>query len=563
MFNTIRRKLVAGFSIILMVIIIGTLYNLYIYNKSKNHVMHIREIAVQSYKYASEMKNDVVQLNGFITDISASKNMSHLSEAEKHVKLFKENRKKLVELSPHYSSVLNEIDVEFDKFYSYGKDMAGMYIIKGHIEGNKMMEPFDKMTDRLLEKVGQIQKETQSSMDEDLMTVEMHMGMNFNIAIVIAVVTILLAIWIALLLSRGITKPVNRLLEMFIELSNGEGDLTSRLEISSQDEIAKTAEAFNKFMDSLENMVSSVKKNSIIIAKSASTLNQGSEHTTDGITRINKHMLKVTEDTKKIRDSINQLTINIGGIATSSHATAEDADEICREAGNINILAQESGKVALNTKLEMENIENISASTVVITEKLGVEAEEIGKIVDTIKGITEQTNLLALNAAIEAARAGDNGKGFGVVADEIGKLADSTNQSAKMIESLVKNIQEMIGHTISAATDVGRNIKKGADLVDGVYGQLQKIMTGVSVINDKIQSIAASTEEQSASTQDLSVTMEDINSSNSQIAVSIEEVGAGLTSQVETVTDLNTTAKELNISSVQLNGLVGKFKLNA
>ena len=199
MFNTIRRKLFAGFSIILMVIIIGTLYNLDIYNKSKNHVMHIREIAVQSYKYASEMKNDVVQLNGFITDISASKDMSHLTEAEKHVKLFKENRKMLMELSPQYKSDLNIIDVEFDKFYSYGKDMAGMYIIKGHIEGNKMMEPFDKMTDSLLEKVGSIQKETQASMDEDLMTVEMHMGMNFNIAIVIAVVTILLAIWIALL----------------------------------------------------------------------------------------------------------------------------------------------------------------------------------------------------------------------------------------------------------------------------------------------------------------------------------------------------------------------------
>lgn len=70
------------------------------------------------------------------------------------------------------------------------------------------------------------------------------------------------------------------------------------------------------------------------------------------------------------------------------------------------------------------------------TEKLGKEAEEIGKIIDTIKSITDQTNILALNAAIEAARAGEFGKGFSVVADGIRKLAENNNQSAKMIESL-------------------------------------------------------------------------------------------------------------------------------
>lgn len=561
MFNTIHRKLIAGFSLILLSIIISTAYDLYTFSDSKEHLMHVRENAVASYKYASEMKIDIIQVSQFITDVSASEDTGHLKEAEEYTKLYKDNSAGLSRINPEYKADIDNLSAEFDKYYTLGKSMADMYVNSKQEEGNKMMLVFDKLADSIYAKVDEIQKKSQEYMDEDLMTIQMHMSMNETRGVAIAVGEIILALFIAIVLGNGISKPVNNLLSIFIDLSRGQGDLATRINTKSKDEIGRMAQAFNKFMDSLENMVSNVKKNSITVAKGSEILSAGGVQAVQDASQVNTHMSEVTADNQKIIDSINQITVSISEIAQTSQATAADAQEICNEAGNINNLVQQSGKQALDTKLEMEKIEGISSNTVLLTENLGKEAGEIGKIIDTIKAITNQTNLLALNAAIEAARAGEYGKGFGVVADEIRKLAESNNQSAKMIEIIVKKIQGMITDTINATTDVGNNIKNGTQMVESVYLHLKRITEGISNINDKIQSIAASTQEQSSSTEEISAAMEAINNNTVHIASAVEEVATGISTQSDLINNLCVTASELNESAEQLNNLVNRFKL--
>lgn len=561
MFSTIRKKLISGFSIILVVIIASTIYNLYIYSSSRTNIVNIREKAVESFKYASEMQNDAIQVSQYLTDVSASKNTEHLQEAEEHYTHYKESSESLVRLSPEYKSELDELSNEFDKLYGYGKEMADMYIKSGHEDGNIMMVEFDKMADSIYVKVDDIKKKSETSMDDSLLTIQKQQEMNQNTAIALAAVTIILALLIAIMLAGGITKPINNLLDIFRDLEKGQGDLTRRINVKSKDEMAKMAQSFNNFMDSMENMVLNIKKNSAIVSEGSELLSEGGAQTVDGIAMINTHMGRVAEDTQKISTSIKQITASITGIAQASQASASDAQQISLEADNINRLAQESGKLALDTKLEMEKTEEISSDTISIAEKLGNEAGEIGKIIDTIKSITDQTNLLALNAAIEAARAGEQGRGFGVVAEEIRKLAESNNQSAKTIENMVINIQDMIQKTMEATTGVGGNIKQGSKMAENVYTQLQHIIEGVSNINDRIQSIAAGTEEQSASTEELSATMEAINDSNTAITAAMQEVAVSVSTQTDTITNLSVTASSLNRSAEQLNGLVSKFKL--
>ena len=270
-------------------------------------------------------------------------------------------------------------------------------------------------------------------------------------------------------------------------------------------------------------------------------------------------MLRVERDNNKIIESINEVTTSVANIADSSQNTASAVQEICVMAEEINKLAIDSGKLALNTKLEMDNIESISSNTIIINGKLGDKALEIRSIIDAIQSITEQTSLLALNADIEAARAGEYGKGFGIVADEIRKLAEDNSVSAKMIEALIVSIHDMIKDSINSTEKTGVNIKQGGDMVENMYNELEKIISGVNNINSRIQNIAAAAQEESASTEELTATMEDVNNNNVKIATSIKKIADGISMQTELISEYSEMSANLNSSANELGTLVNKF----
>lgn len=561
MFNSIRKKLITGFSIISVLIIASTIYNLTIYNNSKIHLDKIKENAIVSFKYATEMENNIIQFSKYLLDVSASKDTSHLKAADEQYILFSSNSDKLAILNPEYKDQLYEISTHLDKLYDYGKNMADMYIKSGHEDGNKMMVEFYKLADNITSMVDEIQKESEIYMDDSLMTINIHMEMNQKIAVVIALITVALALLIAMMLARGITKPINNLLQIFNDLEKGQGDLTRRIKIKSNDEIAMLAESFNKFMDSMESMIKKVKKNSNKVAESSIVLSEQGAQTADEINKIKMHMGRAADDTQNISTSIRQITESVTQIAQASNFSAAEVQKISIGVDNINIIAQESGKFALKTKLEMKKIEEISSDTINIAEELQNQTGEIGNLLHTIKSISSQTNILALNAAIEAARAGENGKGFGVVAEEIRNLAESNNQSTCTIEYIVTNIRKMIERTLEATLVVDGSIKSGSKMVDDVYRQLENIINGVCKINDMIQSIVTIIEEQSEVTEELSANLEEINDSNSAITTATQDVAVSISAQSNKITELSTTASELNESARQLNELVAKFVL--
>lgn len=491
MLNTIQKKLIAGFSIILLIITVSSGYNLFIYTQSQAHLMHIKHKAISSFIYASEMKNDLLRTSQHLTEANATKNVAGLKKAEQDVMHLKQNLAKLSELNPESKTSLTELAAEIDKFYDFGKTITARYI-KGD---SNIPATYEKMVESIYQKVDSAQQKSRAYMDEDLMTIQMHMVMNRNTVILIALIVIILSLLIALRLGNDITKPLNTLLGIFIDLKKGQGDLTRRINITSRDELGKMAQAFNQYLDSLEAMITSIKSNSEVVSKSSEVLSGGSLRTNEKISRINQHMGQVTYETQEITNSINQVTLSISQIAKASQETATDAQEICNEADTINVLAKESGQFASAATQEMQKIENTSTHTIEVAEKLNKEAEKIGEIIDTIKSITKQTNLLALNASIEASRAGENGRGFGVVASEIKKLAESNNQSAIMVEELVKNIQIIIQETVATTNITGTNILEGTKAVEKVDDQLRLIINKVNNINTRIQSIAASTEE--------------------------------------------------------------------
>ncbi|CSA17535.1 methyl-accepting chemotaxis protein [Vibrio cholerae] len=182
-----------------------------------------------------------------------------------------------------------------------------------------------------------------------------------------------------------------------------------------------------------------------------------------------------------------------------------------------------------------------------MVEQLASTTQEIGSILDAIRGISEQTNLLALNAAIEAARAGDQGRGFAVVADEVRNLASRTASSTEEIQKMINQLQNDAKNAVSAM-DAGKTVThQGVAASDEAVQVLMSISDRIHDISDRNTQVATATEEQSTVVHTINQNIEEINA--------INEV---TTSTAEELADASKSLREL---SGRLDKLVGNFKL--
>ena len=348
MTNSIRKKLIMGFSVILIIMTISTIYNLNTFKNNKNFISHIKDESIVELKYATEMKNEIIQTRLYLTDANMSNNMSALEKARQHAEQFREIASAFVKFNNDYSETINSLNDSFDKFNNYGKNMMGTYMTNGPDTNKQMMKEFDALANEVYEKAAEMQNSTQADLDIDLTEMQSSMDSSFNRGIAVTASIIILSLIIAIFISKGISTPINNLLRIFHELENGGGDLTKRINIKSNDEIGRMAIAFNKFMDTLEQMVYKIKQSSDTFTLISTDLSEGGVKTSEQITMLNDNMIRVRSDSENIKFAINQVTESILEIAASSQTSAIDAHAISFAAGDINTLSQDSSKYAID-----------------------------------------------------------------------------------------------------------------------------------------------------------------------------------------------------------------------
>ncbi len=360
--------------------------------------------------------------------------------------------------------------------------------------------------------------------------------------IVISIVSVLLGILFAVVIARGIVKPLLEGVSFAREVAAG--DLEATVNVKQGDEIGRLADALNGMVDAMRQKAGVAEK----IADGDLTDDVRLASEKDGLGKSLDQMNRSLNDLlSQVSQAIEQVTSGSDQVSQASQSLSQGAteqasslEEISSSINQINSQSKQNAQSAMEAnKLSKEASQNAEAGNRKMQElnssmeEINASSDEINKVVKVIDDISFQINLLALNANVEAARAGKYGKGFAVVAEEVRNLA---NRSGESVTETTRMVEETI-----------ESIKKGTAAAQETSDQLQSIVEGINKVSDFLEEISQANRDQSQA---------------------IEQITEGL-DQIDQVTQANTASAEESASAAeelagqaqQLKSMIAQFRL--
>lgn len=325
-------------------------------------------------------------------------------------------------------------------------------------------------------------------------------------AALIAALVMIPLIW---MLIRILLKPLGQLTSTMNDIANGEGDLTRRLPVRSQDELGSLAEAFNRFVTRVHGSISQV-------ARSAQELSVGTKQVLQASERSMEQSDVQARRTSSVAAAINELGATAQEIARNAASTSTEVNRAKDQGVQGRSVLEDVRESIVNLSHNLQH----SCGQI---EQLNLKSTGIGKILAVIREISEQTNLLALNAAIEAARAGEAGRGFAVVADEVRQLASRTQASAQEIQHMIEELQTGSQEAVSRMQLSQQQGVQSMEIAQQANERISAVIQRVSEVDGQIQSVAVATEEQTAVVETLNEDITDIDKLNEQSVQNLNE----------------------------------------
>lgn len=311
------------------------------------------------------------------------------------------------------------------------------------------------------------------------------------VGIVVLIAAVLL--WAAYRVSRRVQRAVYSMRQV----AEGDGDLTRRLDEDGRDEFSELGSSFNIFACKIHDLLKRISQLTTVLSQTSHQVGEAAYSTDDSMSKLRDNTHTVVVATEELSATAREVAGNASEVSSSTREADSVADD-----GKATV---QQSIVAINSFAEEFDD---AARTI---DSLRGETENIGGILEVIRGISEQTNLLALNAAIEAARAGEQGRGFAVVADEVRTLAHRSHEATSEIQGLIERLQ---GQAESAVDKIQRGherIKETVAKAEHAGGALEHIAESVGTITDMTTQIASAAEEQSAVVGDISRSVAEID----------------------------------------------------
>ncbi|MCG8636584.1 MAG: methyl-accepting chemotaxis protein [Desulfobacterales bacterium] len=369
-----------------------------------------------------------------------------------------------------------------------------------------------------------------------------------NISILISGISLgLLGLLVFFLSRMVIVRPVNNVIASLTDISQGEGDLTKRLDVNTGDELGKLAGVFNSFIEKLQHMIRDISGGVDTLSSSSTELSSISDQMSTGASHT-------SDKSGSVAAATEEMTTNMTSISAAMEESSINLNTVASSAEEMNATINEIAQSAEKARGISENAVSKAETSSQTMDELGGAAQAIGKVVETITDISEQVNLLSLNATIEAARAGEAGKGFAVVANEIKDLAKQTSDASMDIKDKINHIQKSAGVS-----------QEGMSEITGVIGN----------VNEIVATIATAVEEQSAATREIaenitqaSSGIQEVNENVSQSSSVADEISKDISDVNQSAGDMADRSNQVKQSAGNLSGLaeelnrmVGQFKI--
>lgn len=426
---------------------------------------------------------------------------------------------------------------------------------------DKLVNGIDrKTTDDMDALVKQIQDSAKLE-TENVIKISSNDADNFNKNLIFCVtIGIILTILFTILIIRtykSIIKFIEQLKKLMEQAESG--DLTIKGKVYKKDELGQVTERFNKFIDSIRNLILEAKLTSETVASLSNEVKKNSDEITKTAEEVASSIESLAENSSKQVELAENSSSSVKGVVSGVNSITENTM-------HINELASRAMETVINgissLKHQSDRMNGTKNTSQIVTDiifDLSTKSKEIGKVIEFINGITEQINMLALNASIEAARAGEAGRGFTVVANEVKNLAELSKDSTQKINNLISAVQSDIEKAVSEVNNTNISIDEQVNslkLTDQSFNLIQK---AVFEVTNKIKDVTAETEIINENAISVEKSIKNIVNIIEYNSSGTEEVASATQEYTACIQEVASSMSKLSEQSDNLQKVINKF----
>jgi len=528
----IARRMTLVLAVSIAVTLGASLSLSYLLHVSSESARRLAATSRRKNQRSEELLNLVVKLQSGTQKMVQSRDPDAIeSLMQQNDGLVKQAKAKVEEIAEDKHSISNR----FDALVQANAEVKDLLLHAHNADSQQaIVEKSNPAFAALLDAMSKHQEEIAQSLDQEATrTASRRAHLELTVYLLVACSVVLLSLY-GLALVRTVSQSLQRVIFMVRDVAEGEGDLTKRLEIASQDELGELALWFNRFMDKLHALVSQVAGSAERVASASEEMSANAASTA--------HSAETQKDqVRHVATAMQQMSATVHEVSENSNRAAESA----RQAADT---ACQGGGIVEDSVTRMRAIAESVRQTAQKVQGLGQRSDQIGKIIGVIDDIADQTNLLALNAAIEAARAGEQGRGFAVVADEVRKLAERTTQATKEIAEMIQQVQAETHRAVATMQAGTRQVEEGVEITGRAGESLRRIIEQAEQVGEIISHIATAATEQSAAT--------------SQVSNNVDRINQLVAESAEGAQQAAQACEDLSRLAFDLQSVVARFRLN-